>query len=71
MANAVLWATQKRRWRPSNGAQEYMATNRSEGPSDWELVGIEDADGNVFPAEASGGGVDTFTTGPPGTDPPD
>jgi hypothetical protein len=47
MANAILWATERQRWRPSNGAQKYMAQNRSPANPDWELVGIEDGDGEI------------------------
>jgi hypothetical protein len=54
MANAVLWATGKQRWRPSNGAQSYMATAAVEDTTTWEFVGIEDGDGEFH--EASGGG---------------
>jgi len=69
-ANAVLWATERQRWRPSNGAQEYMATNRSPPSGLWELVGIEDGSGEVHEAEGGMGGVvklDTFIPedGPP------
>lgn len=56
MANAVLWLTGRQRWRPSNGAQEYMKTEESEDESDWEFLGIEDADGEIHEVE-SGGGV--------------
>jgi hypothetical protein len=66
-ANAVLWATQRQRWRPSNGAQQYMKTEPKEPDSDWSLVGIE-KDGEFVPADPENGGVDTFTTC---TDPPD
>jgi len=64
MANAVLWATGKRRWRPSMGAQEYMATNRGddEGVSEWELVGIKDETGDVHEVPEGAGGVSRFTT---------
>jgi hypothetical protein len=61
MANAVLWATGRQRWRPSNGAQEYMATNRGESVSEWEFVGIEDGNGEVHEV-SSGGGVARMTT---------
>jgi len=60
-ANAVLWATGRRRWRPSQGAQEYMATNRQEKASEWEFVGIEDKNGDVHEV-SSGGGVERMTT---------
>mgnify|MGYP006287245539 CR=1 FL=1 len=69
IANTVLWATQKRRWRPSRGAQKYMATNRTDDLlSDWELVAIRDGDGEEYEVSERSGGVATFTTG---TDPPD
>jgi len=68
-ANALLWATERQRWRPSNGAQEYMKTCQSdEEPTTWELVGIE-KDGEVIPCDGDAGGVDRFTTG--ALDPPD
>ena len=66
-SNALLWATGKRRWRPSNGAQQYMKTEPKEPDSEWELVGIE-RDGEVIPCDPSSGGVDRFTTS---WDPPD
>jgi len=62
-SNAVLWATEKRRWRPSNGAQEYMATNRKETAlSDWELVAIRDGEGEEHEVTAGAGGVARMTT---------
>ena len=66
-ANALLWATQRQRWRPSNGAQQYMATEPREADSDWSLIGIEDDNGEFIPTDGESGGVDTFTTasGPP------
>ena len=67
-ANAVLWATGRQRWRPSNGAQEYMAAEPRETSSEWELVGIE-KDDEFIPTSGDSGGVDTFTTG--ALDPPD
>jgi len=68
MANAVLWATERQRWRPSNGAQEYMATERSDPSPEWELVGIEDYKGELHEASGGFGGVtklETFTPGRP------
>jgi hypothetical protein len=67
-ANSVLWATNRQRWRPSNGAQQYMATNPRDPDSDWQLVGIETND-EFIPCDNTGGGIDTFVTGPAG--PPD
>jgi hypothetical protein len=63
MANAVVWATGKRRWQPSRGAQEYMATNRGgDEPSPWEFVGIEDGDGEVYAVSGESGGVTRVET---------
>jgi len=73
IANTILWATGKQRWRPSNGAQSYMSRNESDEPSDWELVGIEDADGTVHELEpGESGGVDRgrTRTDDPGWGPP-
>ena len=67
-ANAVLWATNTQRWRPSNGAQQYMASDPPDPTSDWDLVGIQ-TDGEFIECENTGGGIDTFVTGPIG--PPD
>jgi len=67
-ANAVLWATGRQRWRPSNGAQQHMSTDPRDPDSDWQLVGIE-TNGEFIPCENTGGGVDTFVTGSP--NPPD
>jgi len=67
-ANSVLWATGRQRWRPSNGAQQFMSTNPRDPDSDWQLVGIE-TDDEFIPCDNTGGGVETFVTGPAG--PPD
>jgi len=61
-ANALLWSTGRQRWRPSNGAQQYMATDPRDPDSDWQLVGLE-KDGEFIPADPENGGVDRFTTG--------
>ena len=68
MANTVLWATEKQRWRPSNGAQAYMASIQSddEGESSWEMEGIVKGT-EYHPVMGDTGGVDRFTTS---TDPP-
>jgi hypothetical protein len=62
-ANAVLWVTGKRRWRPSQGAQTFMRTNRGDPEefTEWEFVGIEDGEGEVHECD-SGDGVDRATT---------
>jgi hypothetical protein len=71
MSNAVLWATGKQRWRPSQGAQSYMASERSDdddSASEWSLHGI--VRGTEFHRirRDDTGGVDRFVTS---TDPPD
>ena len=45
-----------------------MAYSGPDTATDWEVVGIED-DGEFIPFDNTGGGVDTFVTGPIG--PPD
>ena len=67
-ANALLWATNRQRWRPCQTAQQFMAYDPPDRVTDWELVGIE-KDGEFTEIEDGGGGVDTFLTGswrPPG-----
>ena len=65
-ANAVLWATQRQRWRPCQTAQKYMSYDPPETDGEWRLIGIE-KDGELIPCDRNSGGVDTFTTdtGPP------
>jgi hypothetical protein len=71
MANTVLWATGRQRWRPSNGAQEYMTTNRKPPDPSWEVVGIEDGHGELHEIEGGGGGVTKLETFiPDRSDPP-
>jgi hypothetical protein len=62
MANAVLWATNRQRWRPSQGAQEYMRTGENDEESEWELVGIEDGDGELYEVGGGAGGVSRMVT---------
>lgn len=72
MANALLWATGKQRWRPSNGAQSYMASEKPDDDeaSPWELVGIRSGT-DYYPCESADGGVETFETSTlPPPDPP-
>lgn len=69
MSNAVLWATGKQRWRPSQGAQSYMASFQSEDEETaWELVGIRSGT-EYHPCVGATGGVDRFVTS--SWDPPD
>lgn len=67
MGNAILWATGKQRWRPTNGAQSYMASEYCDPDeeSPWTIIGIRDGE-EVRPAPDDGGGVKRFTTGPLG-----
>jgi hypothetical protein len=67
-ANALLWATNRQRWRPCSTAQSLMAYDGSDTATDWEVVGIE-TNGERITIDNTGGGVDTFVTGPIG--PPD
>jgi len=73
-ANALLWATNRQRWRPCSTAQSIMSYDGDDSDTAWEVVGIETEDGFV-PCDNKGGGVDTFETGsldppdPPPTDP--
>ncbi|MUV91142.1 hypothetical protein GJ629_15640 [Halapricum sp. CBA1109] len=70
-ANTVLWATGRQRWRPSNGAQQYMATERKPPDPNWEFIGVEDGSGELHEVEGSGGGVTMIPTWVPDRgDPP-
>lgn len=60
-ANALLWATGKQRWRPSNGAQRHMASESTDSVADWELVAVE-IDGERLDVDPHTGGVDRFVT---------
>ena len=70
MSNAVLWSTGKQRWRPSQGAQSYMASIRPDDDateSEWSVHGV--VQGTEFlRVEEPSGGVDRFVTSslPPG-----
>ena len=70
-ANALLWATNRQRWRPCSTAQSLMSYDGDDTATDWDVVGIETKDGFV-PCDNTGGGVDTFETGSldPPTGPP-
>jgi hypothetical protein len=71
-SNAVLWATERQRWRPSNGAQYYMRAYPEEdpdAPSPWELEGIRSGT-EYYPATDDSGGVERFTTSTLGEPPP-
>jgi hypothetical protein len=65
MSNAVLWATGKQRWRPSNGAQQYMKAYPKENPdaeSPWELIGLRRGTEYYPSTDDQTGGVDRFVT---------
>lgn len=67
MMYALLWVTNKRYWRPSDGAQKHM-TLEVESVGEWELVGIKDGrDGELhrLPENFSGGGVRMMATRKP------
>lgn len=71
MSNTVLWATGKQRWRPSQGAQSYMASfQREDGDSPWEAKGIVQGT-DYYPVTDDSGGVDRFVTSTDSLDPPD
>lgn len=63
-SNAVLWATERQRWRPCQTAQQIMAADQPEPSDDWELTAVE-IDGERRPVDPEGGGVNRFTTGVP------
>jgi hypothetical protein len=71
MSNTVLWSTGKQRWRPSQGAQQYMKSfQKEDDDSPWELVGIRSGT-DYYPCEDASGGVDRFVTSTDALDPPD
>jgi hypothetical protein len=62
MMYALLWATNSRYWRPSDGAQSHMAFD-PDVDGDWEMLGIKDGpDGELQEVEGTAGGVTTFET---------
>jgi hypothetical protein len=64
MMYALLWATNKRYWRPSDGAQRHMTLDDDPG-GEWSLVGLRDGrDGELheLPEGWSGGGVPMIET---------
>jgi hypothetical protein len=60
--NAILWATGKQRWRPSQGAQKHMAANRSDEDSEWEIVAYRSGDEVIDLPCNPGGGVKRWQT---------
>lgn len=57
--NALLWATGRRRWSLSSGAQEWAAwspPDREGAPIDWEMTHIEIRE-ECYPIDEGGGGV--------------
>jgi hypothetical protein len=71
MMLALLWATNKRYWRPSDGAQSHMS--RSSDPTEeWELLGIKDGiDGELHEVTPGSGGVTMLETFKRSHPPPD
>jgi hypothetical protein len=66
MANALLWATKKRRWRPSNGSQTYMKPDPSpDAESAWEIHAMRDENGNEYEITNTSGTIETFETEKP------
>ena len=66
----VMWALNKQRIRPSNGAQQYMLLedDPESEDSDWQLLGImfED-DGDIFELNEDPGTISTVKIGHPAT----
>jgi hypothetical protein len=66
MMYAVLWATNKRYWRPSNGAQQHMTLDLEPAEGEWELIGLHDGrSGELREVSGSTGGVTMFETWDP------
>lgn len=73
MMLALLWATNKRYWRPSDGAQTYMKCDEEGSEEEWTLLGFRDGrDGELheLPEGWTGGGVRMMETFDPPA-PPD
>lgn len=70
--NALLWATGRQQWRPSNGAQELMAYEPPEERiTTWDLVGVtHDGGETIEPVDPESGGVDWQRTWSRGMPPP-
>lgn len=63
MANALLWATQRRQTGASKRLRQFMQAEDPETEEDWELVAIVDGEGEERPVDGrQGGGVDTVET---------
>lgn len=70
--NALLWATERRRWSASGGAREWAASPEREAPAlDWSLTHVEVGD-QRHPVEDGGGEVVKLPLGDAaaGVDPP-
>lgn len=66
MMLALLWATNKRYWRPADSAQQHMKHTPQTTLDEWELIGISDGqDGELHPVAPESGGVTMFETLPP------
>lgn len=67
MANAVLWATGRRRFQPDADARQFTAYEPPDDGEemDWQMVAYA-VDGEERPVDPEhSGGVERFTTGPP------
>lgn len=67
--NALLWASGRRRWSLSQGAQEWARCPEPEPEGEWELTHIE-VYGDRFPVKDKGGVNLRKIPGSPGLDPP-
>ena len=66
MMLTLLWATNSRYWRPSDGAQRHMSYEPPESEEIWELVGIRDGpDGELREVVPGMGGVTLLETWKP------
>lgn len=72
MANAVLWATGRRRFQPDADARQFTRYDpESSGePGEWEMVAYAVDGEEVAVDPGASGGVDRFTTDPPPDPPP-
>lgn len=63
MMLALLWATNKRYWRPTDGAQSFMSRSNTDSEESYEMVGIKDGkDGEIHEVVPGQGGVTMLST---------
>ncbi len=76
MFYTVMWALNKQRIRPTQGAQKHMMLEEDESSdSEWDILGIMfEVDGAIFELNEDPGGISTVVIGAPsssgGVDPP-